>query len=461
MYDSEDQRKKRVGKACDSCRMKKTKCDGEKPCSKCSADNKICTYSEKKKQQEKTYSSGYVELLENRISILQNCLQTLIGKIANHEDVSHYVPAIPGDLRSINKVIELLSESKPESPSTSSVSESSPVDSHLSHDSTNTHEALFSPSNPASVGASSPHFQSPATSWSSGAEEEYEEDKETTAPEPDVTPEVQPSVTTESQPEFSYFGDQAAEQQPNEPVLDLGGFPTGAALAAAAISGNYVSADDTSSPMSSSRDDQSPVFWGTVSPADLESPMSISLPHNINNGAYAPGHMSKLHRVGSPHHIQGQQAQRSAVGQSPYTKQQSVRRRNRSSSRTPHSLAAARHASADNLVRSNSLARSLSGAPSLSSTASSVTSSSSSFSPSLSKTSSEAAVSSLSKPNSAVIDDGKINLDARSQYNSGDIEPLALNDYDAASFVFGSTGEFVQMEELNSNLDELWLGQMC
>lgn len=459
MYDSEDQRKKRVGKACDSCRMKKTKCDGEKPCSKCSADNKICTYSEKKKQQEKTYSSGYVELLENRISILQNCLQTLIGKIANHEDVSHYVPAIPGDLRSINKVIELLSESKPDSPSASSVSEHSPVDSHSSHDS-NTNESLFSPHNSASAVASSPHSHSPATSWSSGAEEEYEDEKETTSQESETTSNVKPAVATDIQPEFSYLCDQQADEQPSEPVLDLGGYSTGAALAAAAISGNYISADDTSSPISSTRDDQSPVFWGTVSPADLESPMSMSLPHNINNGAYAPGHMSKLHRVGSPHHIQGQQIQRSSVGQSPYTKQQSARRRNRSSSRTPHSRAAAKHASADNLVRSNSLARSLSGAPSLSSTASSVASSSS-FSPPLSKTSSEPAVSSLSKSSNALVENNNMGVNMRSQLGSGDIEPLALNDYDAASFVFGNTGEFVQMEELNSNLDELWLGQMC
>ncbi|ANB12518.1 hypothetical protein AWJ20_774 [Sugiyamaella lignohabitans] len=88
--------------------MKKTKCDGKKPCGRCSQDDKICTYSEKKKHQEKLYSSGYVELLETRIDILQECLQRIVFNLANHEDVSHFIPKTRDF--SINHLVELFAK---------------------------------------------------------------------------------------------------------------------------------------------------------------------------------------------------------------------------------------------------------------------------------------------------------------------------------------------------------------
>ncbi|KAK6462402.1 hypothetical protein DFJ63DRAFT_154131 [Scheffersomyces coipomensis] len=71
-------KKKRVGKACDSCRIKKTKCDGKKPCNRCLIDNKICVFTEKKKLREKNHPQGYVELLETRLDILTKSLEKLI-----------------------------------------------------------------------------------------------------------------------------------------------------------------------------------------------------------------------------------------------------------------------------------------------------------------------------------------------------------------------------------------------
>ncbi|KAK6205587.1 uncharacterized protein RJT21DRAFT_4926 [Scheffersomyces amazonensis] len=71
-------KKKRVGKACDSCRIKKTKCDGKKPCNRCILDNKICVFTEKKKTREKSHPQGYVELLETRLDILTKSLEKLI-----------------------------------------------------------------------------------------------------------------------------------------------------------------------------------------------------------------------------------------------------------------------------------------------------------------------------------------------------------------------------------------------
>ncbi|KAK9385680.1 hypothetical protein V1515DRAFT_617175 [Lipomyces mesembrius] len=80
--------RKRVGKACDSCRIKKSKCDGRKPCSRCIMDDKICTFTERKKSKEKLYSSRYVELLENRIEILQSGMAELVRRVNRGDDIS-------------------------------------------------------------------------------------------------------------------------------------------------------------------------------------------------------------------------------------------------------------------------------------------------------------------------------------------------------------------------------------
>ncbi|KAG7192816.1 Fluconazole resistance protein 1 [Scheffersomyces spartinae] len=68
----------RVVRACDSCRIKKTKCNGLKPCSRCIQDNKICVFSEKKKLKEKTHPSGYVELLETRLDLVTKALEKVV-----------------------------------------------------------------------------------------------------------------------------------------------------------------------------------------------------------------------------------------------------------------------------------------------------------------------------------------------------------------------------------------------
>ncbi|KAK9240512.1 hypothetical protein V1525DRAFT_207832 [Lipomyces kononenkoae] len=98
--------RKRVGKACDSCRIKKSKCDGRKPCSRCIMDDKICTFAERKKSKEKVYSSRYVELLENRIEILQNGMAELIRRVNRGDDISGLLSK-SGHI-SINKALEEL-----------------------------------------------------------------------------------------------------------------------------------------------------------------------------------------------------------------------------------------------------------------------------------------------------------------------------------------------------------------
>ncbi|KFY27308.1 hypothetical protein V493_03580 [Pseudogymnoascus sp. VKM F-4281 (FW-2241)] len=48
-----DERHKRVWKACERCRMKKTKCDGESPCKRCRDDSVVCTVGHLKKAEFK------------------------------------------------------------------------------------------------------------------------------------------------------------------------------------------------------------------------------------------------------------------------------------------------------------------------------------------------------------------------------------------------------------------------
>ncbi|KAK9478187.1 hypothetical protein V1514DRAFT_84683 [Lipomyces japonicus] len=100
--------RKRVGKACDSCRIKKSKCDGRKPCSRCIMDDKICTFTERKKAKEKFYSSRYVELLESRIDILQHGMSELVRRVNRGDDVSCLLSK-SGHI-SINRALEELTK---------------------------------------------------------------------------------------------------------------------------------------------------------------------------------------------------------------------------------------------------------------------------------------------------------------------------------------------------------------
>ncbi|MCJ1250050.1 hypothetical protein MMC30_007276 [Trapelia coarctata] len=75
--------RKRVCKACDRCRLKKSKCDGVHPCGRCKADDTICAFGERKKSQDKVYPKGYVEMLESQQAILVNGLQELYKRSTN------------------------------------------------------------------------------------------------------------------------------------------------------------------------------------------------------------------------------------------------------------------------------------------------------------------------------------------------------------------------------------------
>lgn len=85
MEASQDNIRKRVCKACDRCRLKKSKCDGASPCSRCKADNAICVFGERKKSQDKVYPKGYVEMLEQQQSQLVAGLRELYSRLQKGE----------------------------------------------------------------------------------------------------------------------------------------------------------------------------------------------------------------------------------------------------------------------------------------------------------------------------------------------------------------------------------------
>ncbi|RDW64133.1 hypothetical protein BP5796_10635 [Coleophoma crateriformis] len=80
-----DGRHKRVWKACERCRMKKTKCDGESPCKRCKDDGLVCTAGSRKKTEFKQLPRGYAEVLENTQYALIATVQKLYTMIRNGE----------------------------------------------------------------------------------------------------------------------------------------------------------------------------------------------------------------------------------------------------------------------------------------------------------------------------------------------------------------------------------------
>ncbi|CAL3967903.1 unnamed protein product [Diplocarpon coronariae] len=80
-----DGRHKRVWKACERCRMKKTKCDGESPCKRCKDDGLVCTAGSRKKTEFKQLPRGYAEVLENTQYALIATVQKLYTMVRNGE----------------------------------------------------------------------------------------------------------------------------------------------------------------------------------------------------------------------------------------------------------------------------------------------------------------------------------------------------------------------------------------
>lgn len=99
--------RRRVKKACDSCRLKKTKCDGRKPCSKCLMENKVCVFANKLQVKERNHHRGYVELLETKVELLGKSLEKLIVLARNYAPFLNDFVSTDSTVQ-VNKVIEFL-----------------------------------------------------------------------------------------------------------------------------------------------------------------------------------------------------------------------------------------------------------------------------------------------------------------------------------------------------------------
>ncbi|KAL0937676.1 uncharacterized protein CTRU02_207407 [Colletotrichum truncatum] len=82
---STDGRHKRVWKACERCRMKKTKCDGEFPCKRCKDDGLVCTAGVRKKTEYKQLPRGYAEVLEHTQFALIATVHKLYAMVRNNQ----------------------------------------------------------------------------------------------------------------------------------------------------------------------------------------------------------------------------------------------------------------------------------------------------------------------------------------------------------------------------------------
>ncbi|KAM0690137.1 hypothetical protein Q7P36_008904 [Cladosporium allicinum] len=79
--DSQRRVRKRVRKACDRCRIKKTKCDGSSPCLRCKTDNVICCAKESRNPRRRNFPQGYAEMLERQQGQLVSCIQRLYKRL--------------------------------------------------------------------------------------------------------------------------------------------------------------------------------------------------------------------------------------------------------------------------------------------------------------------------------------------------------------------------------------------
>ncbi|EXK24319.1 hypothetical protein FOMG_18947 [Fusarium oxysporum f. sp. melonis 26406] len=80
-----DGRFKRVQKACEQCRMTKSKCDTGFPCRQCKDHGLICTGSVLKTSKYKQVPKGYAEVLENTQSVLIMIINKLYFKVRNNK----------------------------------------------------------------------------------------------------------------------------------------------------------------------------------------------------------------------------------------------------------------------------------------------------------------------------------------------------------------------------------------
>ncbi|KAL9085282.1 MAG: hypothetical protein Q9159_004791 [Coniocarpon cinnabarinum] len=84
--DHGDNKRRRIAKACDACRRKKIKCDGQQPkCGHCQNYKTDCVFTHVEKKRSPPKSAKYIEGLENRLGRMENLLK--MTGLLDEEDI--------------------------------------------------------------------------------------------------------------------------------------------------------------------------------------------------------------------------------------------------------------------------------------------------------------------------------------------------------------------------------------
>ncbi|KAF5559204.1 c6 transcription factor [Fusarium mexicanum] len=125
---STNDRRKKVLRACDRCRLRKTKCSGFPPCTRCQRDGFVCTTENEPKKEFRRLSSGYTEVSQTRDAALTATIQRLYLMVRNGETWDFDEPELDdrGELivhDIVHKLGYTLPSTEAESPTPSMVSE--------------------------------------------------------------------------------------------------------------------------------------------------------------------------------------------------------------------------------------------------------------------------------------------------------------------------------------------------
>ncbi|KAF5587105.1 dienelactone hydrolase family [Fusarium subglutinans] len=126
-FSTNDRRKKAL-RACDRCRLRKTKCSGFPPCTRCQRDGFVCTTENEPKKEFRRLSSGYTEVSQTRDAAFTATIQRLYLMVRNGETWDFDEPELDdrGELivhDIVHKLGYTLPSTEAESPTPSMVSE--------------------------------------------------------------------------------------------------------------------------------------------------------------------------------------------------------------------------------------------------------------------------------------------------------------------------------------------------